>query len=647
MAVNRGKRHKIIRRVRNLALGLALVSACCAITLLLLSSQGVSSSESKRPVTEKHSARTNVPSTYPDRVDDVLARFMEDWSQSPPKDRAAMARFFGYFQYGPSLELLRREAGKLYGESAVASVQALAALGDLEALPVFREIVRSPVSPDAIKVAVEAMGTWRDHHSYSSLILTLLDPHCEGPCVVSMVRSMVRMRHPFLAQYLYLIHQVSSSSTARLASAAAMTILDDKLRWDKSVVSTLRDAAYAPDLDDLASDPWQEQRFVLGLWGAGRLSNAHCKKARDNALGLLNDAPHDAGPTLAAGIIMANLPCIRSNTAKGRELQARLVGIAGTLAPGAGASRLPVLGDARALPFEDPPWVDWLVQLASRFAVWQSTPSVAGFAQAIEQLEEAQTRKASLTPSQHLVVDGDVRVPKGNWRKLKKTASAFEPPEDFDSYDFTTGQPDWWPSWIEFTVDDGPRPKRLTAILDVLAKRKLKATFFFIGVNVVRNWLPNPAETTALLNRVLDEGHRIGYHSMSHETGWFRHLQFWHPLQIKDDVELYRRVLSMALGKPWTGQLARLPGGMGRNLLHVRYGLHLGGLKGHIHWHLEDENWGPSTRLVKLKFLAKRLVADGKPTVILLHETGNVARQLEYFIETVYQEVHSEKTAQN
>lgn len=641
----KGKRHfNIIIPLGKLALCSAILVASAAVLVLLLTSRGVSSSESRTPAEENLSARTTPSKAYPERIEDVLARFVSDWPESPAKDRAAMARFFGFFQYQPALDLLRNEASRFYGESAVASVHALASLGDLGALPVFREIVRSPVNPKAIKVAAEAIGTWRDHHSYSTLILTLLSPHCEGPCVVALVQAMVRLEHPFLAEYLYLVHQVSSSSTARLASAAALTMLDDKLRWDRSVLSTLEGAAFAPDPGLLGSDLWEEQRFVLGLWGLGRLSGNHCRQARERAMKFLAGAPEKARPALASGILMADLPCIRANTASGRAMIKQLALQAGDLAPEAVGRRLPVVGPPERLAFEDPVWVDWLVQLATRFAGWQSTPSVSGFAQAIEQLEAAGVRQEHARANA-LGVAAEIRVPKGDWKKLKKTAQGFAPPEDFDRYDFTTGQPEWWPSYIDLTIDDGPRPKRLSAILDVLDKRQVKATFFFIGVNVVRNWLPDPAETSKLLNRVVDSGHRIGYHSMSHQTRWFSHVQFWNPEQIRDDIELFDRTLSMALGRPWKRVYGRLPGGMGRHLVHVRYGFHLGGLRASVHWNLEDENWGPATRLTALKRLAQRLVAEKKPTVILLHETSNMARQMEYFIDCVHEAVERERAA--
>jgi peptidoglycan/xylan/chitin deacetylase (PgdA/CDA1 family) len=60
---------------------------------------------------------------------------------------------------------------------------------------------------------------------------------------------------------------------------------------------------------------------------------------------------------------------------------------------------------------------------------------------------------------------------------------------------------------IALTFDDGPGPDT-AAVLDVLAARSIKATFFFLGANAAR--LPD------LVRRARHEGHAIGNHGFSH-----------------------------------------------------------------------------------------------------------------------------------
>jgi cellulose synthase/poly-beta-1,6-N-acetylglucosamine synthase-like glycosyltransferase/peptidoglycan/xylan/chitin deacetylase (PgdA/CDA1 family)/spore germination protein YaaH len=64
------------------------------------------------------------------------------------------------------------------------------------------------------------------------------------------------------------------------------------------------------------------------------------------------------------------------------------------------------------------------------------------------------------------------------------------------------------PSLITLTFDDGPHPVYTPQILDVLAKYNVKATFFAVGVQMLRH--PD------IVRRIVDEGHEIGSHTYSH-----------------------------------------------------------------------------------------------------------------------------------
>ncbi len=61
---------------------------------------------------------------------------------------------------------------------------------------------------------------------------------------------------------------------------------------------------------------------------------------------------------------------------------------------------------------------------------------------------------------------------------------------------------------ISLTFDDGPDPKYTPAILDVLKKYNIKATFFVIGKQVI--------EYPDIAKRIVDEGHIIANHTYSH-----------------------------------------------------------------------------------------------------------------------------------
>lgn len=62
--------------------------------------------------------------------------------------------------------------------------------------------------------------------------------------------------------------------------------------------------------------------------------------------------------------------------------------------------------------------------------------------------------------------------------------------------------------YIAMTFDDGPSATLTPKLLDLLASRHIKATFFVIGENV--------AEHPEIVARAAREGHEIGNHSWSH-----------------------------------------------------------------------------------------------------------------------------------
>jgi len=64
------------------------------------------------------------------------------------------------------------------------------------------------------------------------------------------------------------------------------------------------------------------------------------------------------------------------------------------------------------------------------------------------------------------------------------------------------------PGLLALTFDDGPDPRWTPAILDILKRENVPATFFIIG----KNGQANPE----LVRRIVDEGHEIGNHSFTH-----------------------------------------------------------------------------------------------------------------------------------
>lgn len=70
-----------------------------------------------------------------------------------------------------------------------------------------------------------------------------------------------------------------------------------------------------------------------------------------------------------------------------------------------------------------------------------------------------------------------------------------------------------WESKIDkilFTFDDGPNPETTPIILEKLNEHSIKAIFFCVGENVKKY--------PELTKRIIDEGHLIGNHTISHKN---------------------------------------------------------------------------------------------------------------------------------
>ncbi len=99
---------------------------------------------------------------------------------------------------------------------------------------------------------------------------------------------------------------------------------------------------------------------------------------------------------------------------------------------------------------------------------------------------------------------------------------------------------------VALTFDDGPNPAATPIILDALAERGVKATFFILGRHAER-W-------PELVTRVAHEGHSIGNHGYYH-----RKLHFKSPSYVRDDLQLGTARIESATGRRPT--LFRAPHG--------------------------------------------------------------------------------------
>ncbi|WP_028464456.1 polysaccharide deacetylase family protein [Nisaea denitrificans] len=83
-------------------------------------------------------------------------------------------------------------------------------------------------------------------------------------------------------------------------------------------------------------------------------------------------------------------------------------------------------------------------------------------------------------------------------------------------------------SKLTLTFDNGPEPEVTPRVLDILARRGLKTTFFVVGQKLL------DPERMELAIRAREEGHRIGNHTFTHTTPLG---QMEDPLAAVDELE--------------------------------------------------------------------------------------------------------------
>lgn len=97
------------------------------------------------------------------------------------------------------------------------------------------------------------------------------------------------------------------------------------------------------------------------------------------------------------------------------------------------------------------------------------------------------------------------------------------------------------------TFDDGPNSDYTERILDILRKKKVKATFMVVGKNIILN--------PGVLQRILADGHGLANHTYSHDYGKI----YRSPEAFVADLDENNRVIAKYTGKPV--MLFRAPGG--------------------------------------------------------------------------------------
>ena len=156
------------------------------------------------------------------------------------------------------------------------------------------------------------------------------------------------------------------------------------------------------------------------------------------------------------------------------------------------------------------------------------------------------------------------------------------------------------PKYVALTFDDGPSGRFTRRLLDGLAERDAKATFFLCGYRL-RDY---PEEA----RRIFEEGHEIGIHGYSHDS-----MQYMSRRDIAREIVDTRDLLPEGCRPQWL----RPPGGCcSDGVRQVAECKNLGILS----WSLDPKDWNTDSAAAICRAV---LSAVGDGDVVLLHDMSD------------------------
>lgn len=164
-----------------------------------------------------------------------------------------------------------------------------------------------------------------------------------------------------------------------------------------------------------------------------------------------------------------------------------------------------------------------------------------------------------------------------------------------------------------FTFDDGPNLSTTPLVLDILAQHKIRAVFFLVG-EMVEGKEKDAAAIRSLLDRIVDEGHILANHTMTHQD----------LCDVEDDVAI--RELDggrAAIEAASRMKLAwfRTPFGVRCDRLDAMLAeRHLS----HFHWDLDPQEWRHGNVKRTIKYVTTELARASGRNVLLMHDIKQV-----------------------
>ena len=170
--------------------------------------------------------------------------------------------------------------------------------------------------------------------------------------------------------------------------------------------------------------------------------------------------------------------------------------------------------------------------------------------------------------------------------------------------------------YIALTFDDGPSGAITEKLLDGLAARNVKATFFLCGYRI--ETFPEIAQ------RMAEEGHELGLHSNRHD-----YMQHMTKEEALDDLAECQSILTESTGV--SARLFRPPGGLYSQALLAasrELGLSI------VFWSVDPHDWDKEKSAQVLPYLLSHASAGD---IVLMHDlTEHSVSAALSFIDTMY-----------
>ena len=170
---------------------------------------------------------------------------------------------------------------------------------------------------------------------------------------------------------------------------------------------------------------------------------------------------------------------------------------------------------------------------------------------------------------------------------------------------------------VFLTFDDGPTKNITPQILDILNKRKIKASFFVLGQRVKQD--------PEVLKRIYNEGHYIGNHGYTHD-----YKQIYS--SVESAIEEYNKTeeeIRKALGKPnFKTKIFRFPGGLAggkyNDIKHEIKDVFLENNVAFINWNsLSNDSGGGEVTYDSIMQNVKDTAGEKNSVVLLMHDAAN------------------------